>query len=162
MRRLKRYNQVGWLCITYSILLIPFSTIIDEILGYDDLTSKSTAFILSAISAGLIAYIFLSFKELINLKFKFFKINTLIDIYVVAILVAKLFYFILPSTFALVLMGIAQIFSGIIQAVFSIKLLDIDGDGKFKALSISMLLTGILIGSIGKISSLPLRIIYLK
>lgn len=144
MGRLKRYNQIGWTCIFYALLFFPLNNTINSLNNYffEDLYSRSFSFVLNVILAFMEFYILLSFKEFINLKFRYYDVNKFIDIYILCMMGNSLLYFIVPNEFGIALAGILGIAAAVFQIIYSVKLLGIK-ENKIVIVTVLMLINGI-------------------
>lgn len=145
----KYYSLAGWISITKAALELPMAFLIVFSAFYEGVGSEVIPNLLSIISTGLMAYMYLSFKELLNNRFKFYEVNTFIDLMIVGNIILVLISM-FSSYLGSIIAVIAFVPLGIIQAILFIKLLGLKDDlyGLLKPLAYSSIATGILIASI--------------
>lgn len=123
-----RFKLAGWVSILSAIITMPTFAWLMSLEGISDISSKLTRVVLVFIDLSLFVYIFLSFKKLLNLQFRFHKVDVWIWMLIfssVMILVFSLLSLVsnmIEKMFYIISLSIGLLF-GIILIVFAIKIL---------------------------------------
>ncbi len=123
-----RFRVAGWVSITNAIFTIP-ATILSYSLGSrEDPGARLAEGILLLVSLGLFLYILLSFKRLLNVRFRFHDVDVYISYLIWGNVSLSLFQFLSLATKEFewavsVLSVMAYIFFGILSILFATRLL---------------------------------------
>lgn len=145
----KDYTLAGYVSITNAVLTLPlvFISVFMMIESGGEFSLVQT--LLSVAQTGLIIYMYLSFKELLNNNYNYREINNFIDILIVGSIVMVLLDLASPIIGS-ALVFVAIIILGVVKVIAFVKLLNIKDDlyGHLKPLAYTSIATGVLLASV--------------